>query len=66
MAIPLRWTAHSSALGVQSNVTHVVQMVSCDLNLMLNLPSLFASDEMPSNFYNQITSSLTEIPNDLL
>lgn len=42
------------------------KMVSFDLNLILNLPSLFASDEIPSNFYNQITSSLIEIPNDLL
>lgn len=42
------------------------KIVSFDLNLILNLPSLFASDEMPSNFYNQITSSLIENPNDLL
>lgn len=41
------------------------EMVSFDLNLMLNIPSLFASDETLSNFCSQITSSITEIPNDL-
>lgn len=42
------------------------KMVSYYFNLILNIPSLFASDEIPSNFYNQMTSSLMEILNDLL
>lgn len=42
------------------------KMVFFDLNLILNVLPLLASDEMISNFYNEITSSLIEIPNDLL
>lgn len=42
------------------------KIVSFDLNLILNLLPLFSFDEMTSNFFKEITYSLTGIPNDFL